>query len=68
MPHSGQAQWRLGRKGAKAAMPGGGGVGRPAAHDGASGKGLVPALLPWPRALDAWWAEQPHLQLLRPSP
>lgn len=32
----------------------GGGVGRPAAQDGASGKGLVPALLPRPRASDTW--------------
>lgn len=46
-PHPGQAQWRVGRKGAKAnTRLGRGGPGRPPKRDGASGKGLAPVPLP----------------------
>lgn len=48
MPHSGQAQWRVGRKGAEAATrtAGWGREGRPAESVGASREGLVPAPSP----------------------
>lgn len=46
MPRSGQAQWKLKRKGAKATiLLGRGGREGPAERDGAPGKGLVPALM-----------------------